>query len=142
VERQVAVEAPEIEAPDLRVVGTGVIGRGGLALVQVEDGTPIAVGVGETVQGYRVAAVTAEGATLVGPAGRLRLSITDPAATRGPGDNSDRRGRDDNNAQELERAQVRIQEMMQQLRNRANAGARGAFPGRGGRGGGGGSEPS
>ncbi|HZD06258.1 MAG TPA: hypothetical protein VE173_15210, partial [Longimicrobiales bacterium] len=124
VREEVREERPE--APDLRVVGAAAGGRGGAALVQLEGGEPRLLAMGESVGRYTLAAVDAESATLVGPAGRLRLPVTEPL---GEADNANGRGRRGRNAEE-ERARVQEQveqrmQQLQQIMRRLQSGARG-----------------
>ena len=78
---EVVNERPE--APSFRVVGAARIGQGGLVLVQVDDGDlPIAVSVGESIEGYRVESVTDEGATLTAEGGSWALAVVEPREER------------------------------------------------------------
>ena len=77
------VEREPTPAPEFRVVGTARVGQGGLVLVQVDDGDmPIAVSVGESIEGYRVVSVTGEGATLAADGGTWALSVVEPREER------------------------------------------------------------
>ena len=94
-------------APSFRVVGAARIGQGGLALVQVDDGDlPIAVSVGESIEGYLLASVTDEGATLTAEDGRWVLEVVEPREDRRSNNNRGNRGnrgRNNNNV-DVERA--------------------------------------
>jgi len=112
--------------PDIRVVGSGYAGGQVLALIQVDDSLPIVVLLGEEVQGYVLAAVDEDGATLVGESETLELPVvasleTGRSLTSGP------------DPQSVEAMQERVQQILrQQMMN-----ARRQNPNRGGRGGGG-----
>jgi hypothetical protein len=117
------VETEPTPAPSFRVVGSARIGRGGLALVQVDDGEmPIAVSVGESIEGYRLVSVTEEGATLMADGDSWVLSVVEPAEERrsnnNRGNNNNRSNNNrggNNNDQAVERAvQERVQQMIQQ----------------------------
>ncbi len=83
-------EREPIEAPSFRVVGAARIGQGGLVLVQVDDGdAPVAVSVGESIEGYRLVSVTDDGATLAADGGTWALSVVEPREER----RSNNRGR-------------------------------------------------
>jgi hypothetical protein len=148
------VEREPTPAPEFRVVGTARIGQGGLVLVQVDDGdVPIAVSVGESIEGYRLASVTDEGATFEGAVvtaegGSWALSVVEPREERRRNDNNRSNNRSRNNRQEQETTQ-QLQTMIEQGLQlfgglgRAGFGGRGGnvapnFVGRGGRRGGGG----
>ena len=134
-------------APEFRVVGAARIGQGGVALVQVDRGdVPIAVNVGESIEGYRLMSVTDEGATFEGAVvtaegGSWPLSVLQPRA--------ERRSRNDNNRdrntreQATQRAQQDVASQLQvliqgSLQELLPQGGRAGFGGRGGRGGRGG----
>ena len=134
-------------APEFRVVGAARIGQGGVALVQVDRGdVPIAVNVGESIEGYRLVSVTDEGATFEGAVvtaegGSWPLSVLQPRA--------ERRSRNDNNRdrntreQATQRAQQDVASQLQvliqgSLQELLPQGGRAGFGGRGGRGGRGG----
>ena len=133
-------ELEPVPAPALRVVGTAVIGRGGIALVQFEENPVVAVSMGDYVEGYRLAAIGPERATLVGAAGRLILPVMEPLRA------SERRtrGRDDRaNAEREAQTLARMQELLRAQRGLTfgrgdgRAGFGGGRGNRGGRGGGG-----
>lgn len=109
--------------PELRVVGSAMTDGIALALIQVDDSPPLAILVGEEVEGYTLAAVDKETATLVRDSETLILSIveaihTAPGHVVGP-----QVGRAD--PQTIEALQGRIQEMMNARRQNANRGGRG-----------------
>ncbi|MGW8268402.1 MAG: hypothetical protein ACWGSQ_18690 [Longimicrobiales bacterium] len=64
--------------PELRVVGAAVMGDRALALIQVDDSVPFAVLLGESVEGYTLAAVDQESATLTSPTDNLTLPVMEP----------------------------------------------------------------
>jgi len=117
--------------PEFRIVGAAIMGDMALALVQVDDTIPVALLLGESIEGYTLAAVDAESATLVGENGILTLPVVEPL--RGRERSSDRnQGRAVQfNNQTMEALQGRVQQMLQGM-------GRGQM--RGGRGGGGGGE--
>ncbi len=80
-ERPVAAPQRQEErrrGPELRVVGAAVMGEGGMALVQVGDTFPLALRVGESVEGYVLASVDGEFATLVREEETLTLPVVEP----------------------------------------------------------------
>ncbi len=88
-----ATTAPELPAaPEFTV--TGLVqsgGGGGLALIQAPDQTPLVIGVGESVLGYRLERVGATSATLVGNDGRtleLQLAAASPEGAAASSRNS------------------------------------------------------
>lgn len=70
--------------PELRVVGAAVMGDRALALIQVDDSVPFAVLLGESVEGYTLAAVDEEGATLTSPTENLTLPVVEPLGVGQP----------------------------------------------------------
>ncbi len=68
-------EASGRRGPELRVVGSAIMGEAAVALVQVEDSIPVSVALGERIQGYTLARVTPESATLVGSDETLILPV-------------------------------------------------------------------
>gem|GEM_PF-1836407 len=77
-ERSAATEArpdPRRRGPELRLVGAAVGAEGGVAMIQVGDGAPVALVRGEFVEGYRLAAVGPETAILEGEMEILTLSL-------------------------------------------------------------------
>lgn len=139
---EVRTERPE--APSFRVVGAARIGQGGLVLVQVDDGDlPIAVSVGESIEGYRVESVTDEGATLTAEGGSWALAVVEPREERPSRNNRSNNNRGRNTRQQA--TEVDVAGQIQQLLQgglQGILGPQGAggliFGGRGGRGGGGG----
>ena len=132
------VETEPTPAPSFRVVGAARIGQGGLALVQVDDGdVPIAVSVGESIEGFRLVSVTDEGATFEGATltadgANWDLSVVEPREERRNNNNrrNNNRGRNNNNGDaEFER---RVQEMIQQNLQLFGPQGRAGFLGRGG----------
>ena len=131
--------------PEFRVVGSAVMGNVALALVQVDDSIPLALLVGESVEGYTLAAVNQEGAVLVGETETLTLPVVEPLPTGGPRNAAPQIQIDQRN---LEAMQERVQQLLrnQLLNQRGGMMQRGVPlppgggnpPGRGGRGGGGG----
>jgi len=149
--RATRVEREPTPAPEFRVVGAARIGPGGVALVQVDRGdVPIAVNVGESIEGYRLVSVTDEGATFEGAVvtaegGSWPLSVLQPRAERRRNDNNRDRNTREQAAQRAQRAQqdvasqlqVLIQGSIQELLPRGGRAGFGGRGGRGGRGGGG-----
>jgi hypothetical protein len=85
------------------------MGETALALVQVDDSIPLALWVGETIEGYTLASVEPEMATLVGADGTLTLPVEEPVLRDQPrtGPREVRiEGRD------LEALQGRVQDML------------------------------
>lgn len=73
--------------PVLRVVGSAVMGEMALALIQVDDSVPLAVLLGESVEGYTLASVDQESATLTSLTETLTLPVVEPLMTgRSPGE--------------------------------------------------------
>lgn len=85
--RPVVTREEEVDPPPFRVVGTATMGETGMALVQpLEAGAAIDfVNVGSTVQGYRLAGVDNESATLVMRDRTFRLGIQAGSATGADG---------------------------------------------------------
>ena len=74
------VEAPP--PPPFRLLGTISVPGSGLALMQVEETTPLVVNVGEVVMGYTLQSVDMTGATLASRTGEeLRLAVAPPSPT-------------------------------------------------------------
>jgi hypothetical protein len=131
--------------PEFRVVGSAVMGNLALALVQVDDSLPLALLLGESVEGYTLTAVNQEGAVLVGETETLTLPVVEPLPTAGLRNAGPQIQIDQRN---LEAMQERVQQLLrnQILNQRGGMMQRGGQlppgggdpPGRGGRGGGGG----
>ena len=138
------VETERPEAPSFRVVGAARIGQGGLVLVQVDDGDlPIAVSVGESIEGYRVESVTDEGATLTAEGGSWALAVVEPREERPSRNNRSSNNRGRNTRQQATEVDVagQIQELLQGgFQGILDTQGRGGliFGGRAGRAGGGG----
>jgi hypothetical protein len=67
---------PELPPPPaFRVLGTAVSPNGGVALLQVADGTPRVVGIGESLSGYTLERVENNAATMSGQGRSLRLAV-------------------------------------------------------------------
>jgi hypothetical protein len=77
--------------PDLRIVGVAIAGDVSLALVQLDDSLPIAVWLGEEVDGYRLTAISEERVTLAG----LDEEFTYPVVEQLRGRESNRSSRSD-----------------------------------------------
>jgi len=124
---EVAVE--ETEAPDFRVIGAARIGAGGVALVQVDRGdAPVAVSVGESIEGYVLASVTEEGVTWTAEGGGSSVvPIVEPRAERRSNNGRDRNSRGRDSEREL---QQRVQELQGQMLEMIRGG-RGGGQGRG-----------
>ena len=138
------VETERPEAPSFRVVGAARIGQGGLVLVQVDDGDlPIAVSVGESIEGYRVESVTDEGATLTAEGGSWALAVVEPREERPSRNNRSNNNRGRNTRQQATEVDVagQIEQLLQSgLQGILGTQGRGGliFGGRAGRAGGGG----
>jgi hypothetical protein len=101
--------------PEIRVVGAAIVGDNlALAMIQVDDSIPLALLLGETVEGYTLAAVDTEGATLVREDETLTLPVVEPAYPREANPRSTR-GRAQNNASDMQALQTRVQEMIRNL---------------------------
>jgi hypothetical protein len=112
--------------PDLRIVGTAIAGDLALALVQPDDSIPFAVLLGETVDGYTLAAITEDLVTLVRDDQEFTFPVVEPQ--RGRSSNSrDRNSRDRNSTEDAARALTeRVQQMLQGMqRGQAVRGGRG-----------------
>ncbi|MCZ6477071.1 MAG: hypothetical protein O6851_01980 [Gemmatimonadetes bacterium] len=137
------VETERPEAPSFRVVGAARIGQGGLVLVQVDDGDlPIAVSVGESIEGYRVESVTDEGATLTAEGGSWALAVVEPREERPSRNNRSNNNRGRNTRQQAAEVDVagQIEQLLQSgLQGILGTQGRGGliFGGRAGRAGGG-----
>ena len=81
-----------------------------LALVQVEDTIPVVLMVGESIEGYTLASVDAESATLVGASGMLTLPVMEPLRGR---ERSSERGQANNRAIQMNTEALR--EAFQQM---------------------------
>lgn len=118
--------------PELRVVGAVVMGdQLALAMVQVDDSVPLALLLGESVEGYTLAAVDGESATLVGADETLTLPVVEAIHSASSTAQS-ARGRTQNNARDMEALQTRVQEMirnLQQQRGMMGRGGGGQIPG-------------
>ncbi len=68
--------------PNLRIVGTAIAGGLALAVVQVGDSVPFAVLLGEEVDGYLLAAVSDESATLTGDGAEFTFAVIEPQRGR------------------------------------------------------------
>jgi len=124
--------------PELRVVGSAVMGDLALALIQVDDSVPLAVLLGESLEGYTLVAVNQETATLTSLTETLTLPVVEPLA-RGGTETGPVQIRID--SRDIEQLRSRAQEIFRgQMMNRGGQVPPGGTnpPGRGGRGGGGG----
>jgi hypothetical protein len=65
--------------PDFRLSGTVVTSDGGLALIQVGEDDPRMIAMGDMLQGYRLAAVTAQGAVMANSEHQIPLRMPSPA---------------------------------------------------------------
>jgi len=95
-----------------------------VALVQVDDSIPVALRLGESIEGYTLVAVDQEGATLQGEAETLTLPVVQPLASPGirSGDAPMQVG-----PRNLEAMQGRVQELLrsQMMNQRGQGGNRG-----------------
>jgi hypothetical protein len=99
--------------PNLRVVGTAIAGDLAIALVQLEDSIPFAMVLGEEVDGYLLAAVDEESATLTGDGAEFVLPVVEPQRSASA-NSRDRNARGAEAAQEAAAAlQERVQQMLQ-----------------------------
>jgi hypothetical protein len=79
--------------PPFKLLGTVTVPGSGLALMQVEETTPLVVNVGEAVMGYTLKTVDMTGATLASRTGdELRIAIAPPSPT-GPEKQTQQNGR-------------------------------------------------
>lgn len=82
-ERQTDVEGPPPPppAPPFRLVGTAVVGQGGLAVLTLDDDEqpPRLLEVGDFMEGYRLTRVQPFGATMEGMGRSLDLHVTPPS---------------------------------------------------------------
>jgi hypothetical protein len=97
--------------PNLRIVGTAIAGDLAIALVQLEDSIPFAMVLGEEVDGYLLAAVDEESATLTGDGAEFVLPVVEPQR----GSTSNSRNRNARGNQAAEEAAAAIQERVQQM---------------------------
>jgi hypothetical protein len=121
--------------PEIRVVGSAVSEGMAVALIQIGDSIPLALSLGEEVEGYVLSAVDEETATLVGESETLTLPVVPPlisARAVSVGPQVGPRGAN------LDRESIQaLQERVQQLLREQMMNARRQNPNRGGRGGGG-----
>jgi len=111
---RVSAEEPRQESrrqrgPEIRIVGSAIMGDRAVALIQVDDSIPMAVLLGERVEGYVLASVDRESATLVGLEGPMTLPVVEPlsggqSTTRGAAVQVDPR--------DMQRIQGAVQEML------------------------------
>jgi hypothetical protein len=99
-ERRLAVEEPEAPppAPPFRLVGTAVVGEGGLAVVTLDtNDPPRLLQIGDFLEGYRLTRVQPFGATMEGQGRSLDLHVTapspNPRVAEGRGGRNAQRGR-------------------------------------------------
>ncbi len=111
--------------PDLRIVGTAIAGDLALALVQPDDSLPFAVLMGETVEGYTLAAVMEEFVTLVREDQEWTLPVTEPRSRR----SSNSRER---NARSQEVQADLVRQLTERLREATRGGQQGRQRGGGG----------
>ena len=110
---------PRRRGPELRLVGAAVGLGSSVAMIQVGDGAPFALLTGESVEGYRLAAVEVESAVLEGELETLTLPLMaqlEPQRGRA----STQRGSSASGAQgpqvnprDVEALQNRVQELLQ-----------------------------
>ncbi|MFH1763895.1 MAG: hypothetical protein ABIF09_06865 [Gemmatimonadota bacterium] len=117
--------------PNLRIVGTAIAGNLALAVVQVGDSIPFAVLLGEEVDGYLLAAVSDESATLTGDGAEFTFAVVEPqrGGSSGNADRNTRNSRNGNATQEAAQALTeRVQQMLQGM-GRGQLGRGGQVPG-------------
>jgi hypothetical protein len=99
--------------PNLRIVGTAIAGDLALALVQPEDSIPFTVLLGETVDGYLLAAIAEEAVTLTRDGDEFIYPVVEPQQSRSS-NNRDRNARNRASTEEAARALTeRVQQMLQ-----------------------------
>lgn len=109
---------PRRRGPELRLVGAAVGGDLSLAMIQVDDASPVAFLTGEVVEGYRISAVEAESAILEGESETLILPLMAQLEPQ-RGRTSNQRGSNpaapggQANPRDMEALQNRVQELLQ-----------------------------
>ncbi|MGD2121202.1 MAG: hypothetical protein PVJ76_05640 [Gemmatimonadota bacterium] len=110
-----------VREPDLRIVGTAIAGDLALAMVQPDDSIPFAVLLGESVDGFFLAAIDEESVTLTRDGDEFVYPVVEPQRS-GSSNSRDRSSR--NRAATEEAAQAlneRVQQMLRQLQQRGGA---------------------
>lgn len=106
--------------PELRVVGAAIMGDMALALIQVDDSVPLAILLGESVEGYTLTAVDQEGATLTSLTENLTLPVVEPILV---GRSSGEPAQIQIDAANIEQFRGRMQEVLRrQMTNRGGGG--------------------
>ncbi len=114
--------------PELRIVGTAIAGDLALAMVQPDDSIPFAVLLGESVDGFLLAAIEEESVTLTRDGDEFVYPVEEPQRSRSS-NSRDRNTR--NRAATEEAAQAlteRVQQMLRQLQQRGGAALQQARP--------------
>jgi hypothetical protein len=108
---------PPPEPPDFEVVGTVVTADGGLAVIRTAEGLPPAfVGVNQSVGGFRLVSVAADGATLQRGEQTVKLAVADPAILlERP---SEERGRNNNSRRQQQQREEQEREALEQQTER------------------------
>lgn len=112
---------------ELRVVGSATMGEKAVALVQVDDSVPLVLFLGESVEGYTLASVAPESATLVSPDETLILPVVEPVLGRQAGQGQVQA---QINPTDLEQFRARMQEVLraQRMNERGGRGRGGGTP--------------
>ncbi|MGH7467662.1 MAG: hypothetical protein ACRENP_06700 [Longimicrobiales bacterium] len=110
---------PPPPPPPFRVLGTIVTPEGGVAVIETQGSVPRVVGVGESLFGFRLAAVNPSTATVEGNGGRnYSLQIEQPSQTRNArgGRGGPARTPADAARQQNEARERQVMEMMERVR--------------------------
>jgi hypothetical protein len=110
-------EPPPAEPPPFRLLGTVSWPDNGLALLQVEEESPRPIAVGESVMGFRLDRVDANGATMVRDDQTVRLAVA-PPSPQGREVQASGRGRGRGNANQRAQAarEAAMSQMVERLR--------------------------
>jgi hypothetical protein len=106
------------QEPDLRIVGTAIAGDMALAMVQPDDSIPFAVLLGESVDGFLLAAIHEESVTLTRDGDEFVYPVREPQRSGNSG-SRDRNARNREITEEASRAlSERVQQVLRQLQQR------------------------
>lgn len=109
--------------PDLRIVGTAIAGDLALAMVQPADSIPFAVLLGESVDGFLLAAIEEESVTLTRDGDEFVYPVEEPQRSRSSS-SRDRNARTRAATEEVTQALTeRVQQMLRQLQQRGGGAA-------------------
>lgn len=104
--------------PDLRVVGTAIAGDRALAMVQPDDSIPFAVLLGESVDGFLMAAIDEESVVFTRDGDEFVYPVVEPQRS-GSSNSRDRNARNRNATEEAAQAlSERVQQMLRQFQQR------------------------